>query len=71
MRTKREEWTGDVVKRLHIANITRKELAKECGYTPEYLTMVLTCKKHFESDYAKKMTSKKIFKALERLEAET
>lgn len=68
IRQKREEWTGEIVGRLHVDNITRKELAKECGYTAEYLSMVLNCKKHFESEYAKKCTRKKIFNALERLE---
>lgn len=35
------EWTAEVVARLHLAKITKKQLAEEAGYTPEYISMVL------------------------------
>lgn len=68
MRTLKEAWTGDIVGRLHSLNSTQIELAAYCGYTPEYLSSVLNGKKHFESEYAKRCTKKRIFTALEELE---
>lgn len=65
-----EEWTADVIGRLHRLNVTQAELARRCGYTPQYLCMVLNSKKIFESEYAKKCTQKKICKTLSELEAE-
>lgn len=59
-----QEWTAAVVGRMHIAKITGKQLALECGYTPEYLSMVLNG--HRDTEKAK--TS--ILAALSRLEAE-
>lgn len=70
MRRLKEEWTGDIVGRLHYLDATQIELAEHCGYTPEYLSSVLNGKKHFESDYAKRCTKRRIFAALEELERE-
>lgn len=42
---KREVWMGEVVGRLHMCNATSKDLAKECGYTAPYISMLLTGKK--------------------------
>lgn len=36
-----QEWTAEVVARLHMNKITIKQLAEEAGYTPEYVSMVL------------------------------
>lgn len=36
-----QEWTAEVVARLHLAKIPIKQLAREAGYTPEYVSMVL------------------------------
>lgn len=36
-----QEWTADVVGRMHLAKITTKQLAEAAGYTPEYVSMVL------------------------------
>ena len=36
-----QEWTAEVVARLHLHKLTIKQLAEEAGYTPEYLSMVL------------------------------
>lgn len=35
------EWTAEIVGRLHLFKISKKELADELGYTPEYVSMVL------------------------------
>lgn len=70
MRRLNEEWTGEVVGKLHSLNSTQIELALYCGYTPEYLSSVLNGKKHFESEYAKRCTKRRIFAALEELERE-
>lgn len=65
-----EEWTGDIVGRLHEYGITHKDFAKRCGYTPTYLSMVLNDKKVFSSDYAKRQTMKHIFNTMMELERE-
>ena len=36
-----QEWTADVVARMHMARITTKQLAQETGYTVQYVSMVL------------------------------
>jgi hypothetical protein len=35
------EWTGDVVGKLHVNNISAKELANKLGYNSKYLSAVL------------------------------
>ena len=35
------EWTGEIVKKMHLANITRQDVASKLGVTPEYVSMVL------------------------------
>lgn len=70
MKRLNEEWTAEVVGKLHRLNITQIELARACRYTPSYLSMVLNGKKHFESAYAERVTRKRICKALEGLEYE-
>lgn len=61
----REQWTGNVVGRMHIYNIKASELAKACGYTPQYLSMVLSGKKKATSQ-----TKMIIFSSLQDLELE-
>lgn len=56
-----QEWTASVVARLHLAKITTKQLAKEAGYTPEYVSMVLNGHRDTESAKAS------ILAALDRL----
>ncbi len=56
------EWTADVVGRMHLAGITGKQLAEECGITNSYLSAVLHGKKGDEN------TRKRILDALERME---
>lgn len=57
-----DSWIADVVGRMHIAEITSKRLAAECGFTESYLSTVLHGKKGDST------TQKKIVEALERLE---
>lgn len=45
-----EDWTADVVGRMHKYRITNVQLAEACGYTPAYLSTVLNGKKTFESE---------------------
>lgn len=40
-----EQWTADIVAKLHLYGITRRELADELGVTAQYVTMVLNGKK--------------------------
>lgn len=56
-----QEWTADVVARMHMAKITMKRLAAECEYTPEYVSMVLNG--HRDTENAKAT----ILAALDRL----
>ena len=39
------QWTGDVIGKMHIHRISKKELAAHLGYTAEYISMVLNGKK--------------------------
>lgn len=40
-----EKWTADIVGKLHLNGITRRELASELGVTAQYVTMVLNGKR--------------------------
>lgn len=40
-----EQWSGEIVAKLHLHGITRRELADEMGVTAQYVTMVLNGKK--------------------------
>ena len=35
------QWTADVVGRMHLFRISKRELADQAGVTPEYVSMVL------------------------------
>lgn len=65
-----EKWTADVVGRLHYLDVTQKEFAYFMGVSPPYLSSVLNGKKKFESEYAKRMTQKRVEQALKLLEYE-
>lgn len=39
------DWTCDVVARMHRLRITNKRLASATGYTPQYISMVLNGKR--------------------------
>lgn len=59
-----QEWTANVVARMHLAKITTKRLAEESGYTPEYVSMVLNGHRYTE------IAKTAILAALDKLEAE-
>ena len=58
-----ENWTAEVVGRMHVARITGQALARECGYSAAYVSTVLNGKRGTEE------TKKTILAALARLEA--
>lgn len=62
-----EDWTADVVGRMHKYKISNDALADEAEYTPGYTSMVLNSRKEFSSDKAKEETKTKILEALDRL----
>ncbi len=35
------QWTADVVGKMHLKKVTKKQLAEKLGVTPEYVSMVL------------------------------
>lgn len=59
-----EVWTGEVKKRMHLAQIKTSELAKESGYSAGYLSMVMTGEKKKGTEE----TRTRILDALTRLE---
>ena len=58
-----EDWTAEVVGRMHSVRITGQQLAEECGYSAAYVSTILNGKKP-----ALEQTKERIFQALERLE---
>ncbi|NLH02494.1 helix-turn-helix transcriptional regulator [Caproiciproducens galactitolivorans] len=34
-------WTAQLIAKLHLNRISKKQLAEQLGYTPEYVSMVL------------------------------
>ena len=65
-----EPWTANVVGRLHRYGIKMDELARKCGYSPQYLSMVLNGKKEFASEQSKGKCKRIIFDSLCQLERE-
>lgn len=41
-----EKWTGEIVKELHNNNISQNELAKEIGWTVEYVSLILNSRRN-------------------------
>ena len=41
-----EKWTGEIVKQMHLHNITAKDVAEELGVTCAYVSMVLHSKRN-------------------------
>ena len=64
-----EDWTVEVVGRLHKYRITKAELAKACGYSVPYISLVLNGMKEFSSEKAKERTKEHILFCLKQLEA--
>jgi predicted urease superfamily metal-dependent hydrolase len=56
-----EQWTGDVVGELHLANISMEQLADEVGWHPKYLSAVMN------GHRKPKDAEQKVRDALERL----
>ena len=65
-----EEWTADVVSRMHRYRISKKELASKCHYSLTYLSLVLNCVKEFSSEKAKERTKSHILECLGAIESE-
>ena len=59
-----EKWTGDLVGAMHLASVTKKQLAEAVGWNDKYLSVVLNGHKN------PKGAKEKLFNALERLVAE-
>jgi predicted urease superfamily metal-dependent hydrolase len=58
-----EQWTGDVVGELHLANISMEQLADEVGWHPKYLSAVMN------GHRKPKDAEQKVRDALDRLKA--
>lgn len=58
-----ELWTAEIISRLHLMNVTCKQLAAECGYTPTYISLLLNGKK-----CCKKKTLHRIMHGLSAIE---
>lgn len=63
-----EDWTAEIVGRMHRFKIRNEQLAQECGYTAAYLSTVLNGNKDL-SEKGKEETKNRIFEALERIES--
>ena len=59
-----EEWTGTVVGKMHQWGITEGELGERCGYTTQYISMVLNGKKQFKNLNSKERTKNHILRVL-------
>lgn len=62
-----EEWTGYVVGKMHQWGITQAELAAKCGYTTQYVSMILNGKKRFEKVESREKTKQHVIWALEEI----
>lgn len=65
-----EDWTADVVGRMHKFRIRNSDLAERAGYDPAYVSTVLNDSKTFGSPEAKEKTKQRILTALAELEQE-
>lgn len=62
-----EEWTGTVVGKMHQYGISEKELAIRCGYSAQYISMLLNGKKKFSKDLSKERTINHVMRALDEI----
>lgn len=62
-----EEWTADVIGRMHRYRISNAELAQECGFSGAYLSTVLNCRKEFSTPESKEKTKDTILQGLDRM----
>lgn len=65
-----EPWTANVVGRMHRYGISQTELARKCGYAPQYVSSILNGKKEFTTDEAKSKVKRIIFDSLTAIEQE-
>ena len=65
-----EDWTADVVGRMHKFRIKNTELAEKAEYDPAYTSTVLNGSKKFGSPEAAESTKQRILSALAELEKE-
>lgn len=56
-----EKWTGELVGAMHMAGVTKKQLAESVGWNDKYLSVVLNGHKN------PKGAKEKLFEALNRL----
>lgn len=81
MQVLNEDWTADVVGRMHKYRVSNSELAARCvyketgdgvvkSYSPAYLSTVLNGKKTFENEDSARKTREVIQSALDALIAE-
>ena len=63
-----EVWTGEIVKRMHLNNVSANEIAKEAGVTSAYVSMLLHSKR--TPDGAQEMLEAALDAIIERKEAE-
>lgn len=57
----RDKWTGDVVKKMHIFEISNKELAAEMSRSASYVSDILNCRER------PKNAKQKMNEAIERI----
>lgn len=62
-----EEWTGAVVGKMHQFGITNSELGKRCGYTTQYISMLLNGKKQFKNLNSKEKTKAHVIACLNEI----
>ena len=62
-----EEWTGVAVGKMHQWGISEKELAGRCGYTAQYISMLLNGKKKFATDQGKVKTINHVMGTLDEI----
>ena len=63
-----EDWTCDIISRLHRIRVSHAVFAEKCGYTPQYVSMVLNGKQEFSTEIAKKQTMDRMLACLKSLE---
>ena len=63
-----EEWTVEVIGRMHRYRISKLELASKCHYSLTYISLLLNSNKEFKSEEAKERTKAHVFRCLESIE---
>lgn len=58
------QWTGEVIGEMHMAKISNRDIAREMGVTPAYVSMILN------GDREPNRAEERVRGALERLKAQ-